>query len=128
AFPPPESIADFLLACAHAKVAFKATAGLHHAVRGEYKLTYDPRSAKSTMYGFANIFLAAVLAARGAEKQALLQTLEAREFTFTDQEVRWLGLQCSTDEIAAVRREFAISYGSCSFEEPIEEARKLGWI
>lgn len=128
AFPSPESVTDFLLACARAKVPFKATAGLHHAVRGQYQLTYDPQSAKSTMYGFTNIFLAALLARRGSEKQALIETLEAREFTFNDQEVRWLGQQAGAEEIAATRHQFAISYGSCSFEEPIEEARKLGWI
>ena len=128
AFPTTEAVADFLLACAHAHMAFKATAGLHHAVRGRYKLTYDAQSALATMHGFANVFLAAVLARRGADKQALIDTLEAREFTFTDQVVRWLGQQSSVDEIAATRREFAISYGSCSFAEPIEEARKLGWI
>lgn len=128
AFPTTEAVADFLLACAHAHMAFKATAGLHHAVRGEYQLTYDAQSALATMHGFANIFLAAVLARRGAEKQSLIDTLEAREFSFIDQQARWLGLQAGIEEIAATRREFAISYGSCSFEEPIEEARKLGWI
>lgn len=128
AFPSPETVADFLLACAQKHVPFKTTAGLHHAIRGEHKLTYDPHSAQVTMHGFANIFLAAVLARRGADKQALIDTLEARDFSFTDQEARWLGLQSSAEEIAATRREFAISYGSCSFVEPIEEARKLGWI
>ncbi len=128
AFPSSESIAEFLLACAQAHVPFKATAGLHHAIRGEYKLTYDTQSAQTTMYGFANVFLAAVLARRGAEKQALIDTLEARDFTFTDQEVRWLDFKANSDEITAARRKFAISYGSCSFAEPIEEARKLGWI
>lgn len=128
AFPSPETVADFLLACAQAYVPFKATAGLHHAVRGEYKLTYDPHSAQATMHGFANVFLAALLARRNAEKQALIDTLEAQKFSFTDQGVRWLGLEAGTEEIAATRREFAISYGSCSFAEPIEEARKLGWI
>lgn len=128
AFPTPETVADFLLACAHAQVPFKATAGLHHAIRGEYKLTYDAQSAQAAMHGFANIFLAAVLARRGAGKQALIDTQQAQKFSFTDQEVRWLDLQSSADEIAATRREFAISYGSCSFAEPIEEARSLGWI
>ena len=128
AFPSPEMVADFLLACTRAHVPFKATAGLHHAIRGEHKLTYEPQSARTTMHGFANVFLAAVLARRGADKKTLMDTLEAREFSFTDLEVRWLGMQAGMEEVAATRREFAISYGSCSFAEPIEEARKLGWI
>ena len=28
----------------------------------------------------------------------------------------------------AVRREFAISFGSCSFEEPIADLKTLGWL
>ena len=50
AFPSVETVADFLAACARAKVPFKATAGLHHAVRGSYKLTYEAQSARATMH------------------------------------------------------------------------------
>lgn len=128
AFPSTEAVADFLLACAQANVAFKATAGLHHALRGSYKLTYEAQSKRATMHGFANLFLAALLARRGANKHLLIDTLEAHNFTFTDHDARWLNLNAATDEIAATRRDFAISYGSCSFAEPIEEARKLGWL
>lgn len=128
AFPSVEAIADFLLACARARVPFKATAGLHHAVRERYKLTYEANSAQATMHGFANVFLAAVLAWRGAEKRALMETLEAGEFSFGGSGARWLGFEAGTDEIAAARREFAMSYGSCSFEEPVGEAKALGWV
>src|SRR6185312_670299 len=68
AFPSGETMADFLLACARARVPFKATAGLHHVVRGSYKLTYELESAQAKMHGLANVFLAAALAWRGAEK------------------------------------------------------------
>src|SRR5258706_3742315 len=51
AFPRAERIVDFLSACKHQGLAFKATAGLHHAVRGEYRLTYDPGGPKPRMYG-----------------------------------------------------------------------------
>lgn len=127
AIPSVESVADFLLACARSPVPFKATAGLHHAVRGSYKLTYEAESERATMHGFANVFLAAVLAWRGAEKRALIETLEAREFSFDENGARWLGFEAGTDEIAVARREFAMSYGSCSFEEPVGEAKALGW-
>jgi hypothetical protein len=128
AFPSTEAVAGFLLACARARVSFKATAGLHHAVRGSYRLTYEKESAKAVMHGFTNVFLAAALAWRGAEKEDLVRTLEAREFSFSDDGARWAGFEASTDEIAAARREFAMSYGSCSFEEPLAEAKALGWI
>lgn len=128
AFPPCEAVADFLLACARARVAFKATAGLHHAIRGEYKLTYEAESARATMHGFANVFLAAALAWRGAGKQAIVGTLQAAEFQFGEENVRWPGFELGTGEITAARREFAMSYGSCSFEDPLAETRALGWI
>ena len=128
AFASVEAVADFLLACARARVPFKATAGLHHAIRGSQKLTYEAESARAVMHGFANVFLAAALAWRGAEKGDLVETLEAREFSFSDDGARWLGFEASTDEISAARREFAMSYGSCSFEEPVGEARALGWV
>lgn len=128
AFPSGETVADFMLACARARIRFKATAGLHHAIRGSYKLTYEKESARAVMHGFANVFLAAALAWLGAEKGALMETLETTEFQFGEDGVRWAGFELGVDEIERVRREFAMSYGSCSFEEPLAEAKALGWI
>jgi hypothetical protein len=131
AFPSVNTVAEFLVACAKEKVAFKATAGLHHAVRGVYPLTYEPDSAQATMHGFVNVFLAALVAYRGADAKAVAATLaehKAASFVFGEDEVRWQGLSAGVDEIEAVRREFAISYGSCSFEEPVDEVEALGWL
>ncbi len=131
AFPSAEMVAEFLAACAREQVAFKATAGLHHAVRGAYRLTYERESALATMHGFVNVFLAAVLAYRGVEVRALIATVEEKDasaFVFGQHNVRWLGFEAGVDEIEAVRREFAISYGSCSFSEPVEEAKANGWL
>ena len=131
AIPALEVVADFLVACARAQVPFKATAGLHHAVRGMYALTYEPESARAKMHGYVNVFLAALLAWRGENAAAVWETLaetDAGGFRFGDESVRWLGHDAGVDEIEAMRREFAVSYGSCSFEEPVEEARALGWL
>jgi hypothetical protein len=131
AIPSPEVVAQFLAACARAKVAFKATAGLHHAVRGMYPLTYEPQSARAMMHGFVNVFLAAVLAYRGEDALALTGTLDERHasaFVFGEDNVRWHGFDAGVDEIEATRREFAISFGSCSFAEPLEEVKALGWL
>ena len=131
AIPAVEVVADFLVTCARAQMSFKATAGLHHAVRGAYALTYEHDSARAKMHGFANVFLAALLAWRGEDAEAVWATLaegHAGEFVFGDEAVRWLGHDAGVDEIEAVRREFAVSYGSCSFEEPLQEARALGWL
>jgi len=131
AFPSVETVAEFLAACAREKVGFKATAGLHHAVRGGYKLTYESNSVRATMHGFVNVFLAAVLAWRGESMKALVETLsvsDAAAFAFGEDEVRWRRFEAGVDEIEAVRRKFAMSYGSCSFTEPLEEVKEYGWL
>ena len=127
-FPSPEALADFLLQCAQRKLAFKATAGLHHAVRGVYKLTYEPDSACATMHGFLNVLLAACLAWYGGSRAQVRATLEethAAAFRFDDAGVAWHGHRLSNAQLAAAREEFIVSFGSCSFEEPLQELRKL---
>src|SRR5262245_11487411 len=59
AFPMPAEVVAFIDACVAADVPFKATAGLHHPLRGNYRLTYAKDSPSCVMYGFLNIFLAA---------------------------------------------------------------------
>lgn len=39
AIPGASSVAAFLVCCVQRGLCFKATAGLHHAIRGEYRLT-----------------------------------------------------------------------------------------
>src|SRR6185503_6096765 len=57
AFPAPGKLAEFISACHGAGVPFKATAGLHHPVRAEYPLTYEPGCPRGVMHGFLNVFL-----------------------------------------------------------------------
>ncbi len=60
------------------RVAFKATAGLHHPLRGDYALTYATDSARGTMYGFLNLFLASVLLQRGGDPATARELIEER--------------------------------------------------
>ena len=72
AFPTAAQVLRFLRACTEARVPFKATAGLHHPLRAEYRLTYAPDSPRGTMFGFLNVFLTAVLLRHGlSDKDAL---------------------------------------------------------
>jgi hypothetical protein len=34
----------------------------------------------------------------------------------------------TTSQLSSARRKFAISFGSCSFEEPIQDLKGLGWL
>jgi len=131
AFPSVERVADFLVAAAQGKVAFKATAGLHHPVRAEHALTYEEDAPRGVMHGFVNVFLAAALARGGTERGVLVEVLsetDAGAFSFTDEHASWKDRRVGTDELADCRSRFALSYGSCSFEEPIADLRELGWL
>ncbi len=132
AFPAPAAVARFMLACAAARVPFKATAGLHHPVRAEYPLTYEPSCPRGVMHGFLNVFLAAVmLHAHGTDEARLIAILEERDpgaFKFTNEGVRWNGLFAEPAQIARAREFFCLSYGSCSFDEPVEDLQRLGML
>ncbi|HKR08652.1 MAG TPA: hypothetical protein VJS39_05640 [Gemmatimonadaceae bacterium] len=128
AFPSPESIIDFMITCKAQSVPFKATAGLHHPVRGEYRFTYEENSAKGTMYGFLNVFLAAALVAAGEDEDIAVAALEetnASAFEFHDDYLQWRDKRISAEQLATVRERSAISFGSCSFTEPIDELAPL---
>jgi len=112
-YPEPAPVADFLRRCAAARVPFKATAGLHHPLRNP------------PMHGFVNLFLASALAWRGEDP---LSTLETAEFHFGDDAVRWQNHTVTVDQLRDVREHFAISFGSCSFTEPIDDLKALGWL
>jgi hypothetical protein len=130
-FPDASLIVRFLQASAEVGVAFKATAGLHHPLRSERPFTYEPNSDRGTMHGFLNVFLAAVFAGSGAETQVLENVLleeSVSALRFSDQGVEWRDAVLSTSEIADMRENFAIAFGSCSFEEPISDLQQLGLL
>ena len=128
AFPPAAAIIGFIAACQREAVPFKATAGLHHPVRGEYHLTYEPDGPKAMMYGFLNVFIAATLLYTGESEDTALAVLEESDssaFKFADDAIQWREKRVGAEQILASRSEFAISFGSCSFREPVEELETL---
>jgi hypothetical protein len=125
AFPPIGDVAKFLRACKAEGVAFKATAGLHHPLRCLKPLTYASDAPTGTMHGFLNVFLAAALLEHA---DAILAEEEPRAFAFDEDGASWRGHRVTTDALRVMRRGFATSFGSCSFEEPIGDLRELGWL
>ena len=130
-FPSSAKVADFIAQCHQHGVAFKATAGLHHPVRAEHALTYEPGSVCGVMHGFLNVFLGAAFLDWGAAKERLLQILDdtqSANFHFGDDSAHWGKLFLNASDLAATRQRFAISFGSCSFEDPVLDLQQLGLL
>jgi hypothetical protein len=128
AFPSPDAVVDFLEGCARRRLPFKATAGLHHPIRGEYRLTYAPDAETAPMYGYLNLIGAAALLwtghARGEAREVLLASAPG-SFRFEAHGLRMLGRLVSADALASVRAEFIHGFGSCSLREPLDELALL---
>lgn len=109
-FPSIEEVTDFLSVINEGGASFKATAGLHHAVRtgGEH--------------GFLNLLAAACL---GFE-EAVLADEDPAAFRLTPERFSWRGQGCDGEKVAEVRRGLFTSFGSCSVQEPVDELEKLG--
>ena len=131
AIPSCADVARFLLACAEARVRFKATAGLHHALRSAHALTYEANGPTGMMHGFLNVFLAAALAHAGggaADTVALVGETARDAIRFDDAGATWRSHHLRTEQLRDVRAHFAIAFGSCSFREPIEDLVALGLL
>lgn len=132
AIPPAEGVAAFLIECCRYGVGFKATAGLHHPLRATHPLTYQPAAPCGLMHGFVNVFVAAVAARQGwSDPQQLLPILNAataNDFGLTDQTIGWRDHVWSLEQVRTTRQTFALSFGSCSFAEPVTDLQSLGWL
>ncbi|TMR10693.1 hypothetical protein ETD86_38550 [Nonomuraea turkmeniaca] len=114
AFPPVEHLALFIKFCVDKDVPFKATAGLHHAVRH-----FDP-SLGVDRHGFLNLALAVCEAVEGRDPAPVLRTTDVGQLVRMAQAV--------PEETAKRARKLLVSYGSCSTSAPVEDLRALGLI
>lgn len=131
AFPSSVQVLRFMLACREHDVPFKATAGLHHMVRAHYPFTYDEDSPVGEMFGYLNIFIAAAALHAGWQKQdvlAIIEAADASRFRFDANGAVVSGRRISREQLSRARGEFALSFGSCSFTEPVGEARESGLV
>ena len=127
-FPTPENVVEFLRLCAAARVPFKATAGLHHPLRSVHRLTYAPDSPSAMMHGFLNVFLGAAFLRRGLDAALAVDLLKEESpsaFCFDPDGVSWREHRLHARDLFLARRDFSISFGSCSFTEPIDDLRSL---
>jgi hypothetical protein len=130
AFPSSAHLARFITGCVAAGVPFKATAGLHHPLRGRYRLTYADESPAGSMYGFLNVLVATALAGRGApaeEVRRMLEEEDPRALHVDAGQVRWGAYQLPPAALAAARVHFT-AFGSCSFDEPVNDLQQMGLL
>jgi hypothetical protein len=128
AFPRSNDLVRFLNGCVRLGIPFKATAGLHHPVRGSYRLTYSAGSPTGTMFGFLNLFLATAFLKAGMDEVTATKVLEessAASFRFDETSVRWKGHPLSLDALRSTREQGIVSFGSCSFTEPVDDLQEL---
>jgi hypothetical protein len=125
AFPSSAQIARALVTAARNQLPIKFTAGLHHPIR-QFR-----DEVKTKMHGFLNVLGAAVLAAehRWNAEQAviMLEDEDPRSFSFTDDFFAWRDWKIDTERLQE-RRKFVRSFGSCSFDEPRDDLRTLGFL
>jgi hypothetical protein len=125
AFPTSAQIARALVTAATHQLPIKFTAGLHHPIR-QFR-----DEVKTKMHGFLNVLGAAVLASEhqwGADQAVtMLEDEDPRAFLFTDDFFAWRDWKIDTERLQ-YRRKFVKSFGSCSFDEPREDLRALGFL
>ena len=128
AFPSSAQVARFVRRCVADGVGFKATAGLHHPLRAEHRLTYAPDAARGTMFGFLNVLLAVAGTHAGFQDDEVVAVLEERDpasLCFGERgEVSWRGRTIAGDVIGRARDSMT-AFGSCSFREPMDDLRAL---
>jgi hypothetical protein len=128
AFPRLQQVARFIAVCASAGVPFKATAGLHHPLRGVYAMTAAERGPHAPMHGFLNILLAAAAIKAGAMELQLPEILALRDgqaIAFHKDGVKLRNLKLTNRQLRETREQLAVAFGSCSFEDPIRDLEAL---
>ncbi len=152
AIPSAAQVAHFIHCCASAGVSFKATAGMHHPLPhplplGEGRVRAgtegnadssapspqpSPKGSGSFEHGFLNVFIAAGLALTDElserDIRAILEEQSIDAFAVDEGAIRWRNHALRSENIQDVREEFAVSFGSCSFDEPREDLRNLGLL
>lgn len=110
--PTVDELAFVVRQCRELEVPFKATAGLHHAVRARGE------------HGFLNLLAAAVF---GDDREALAEE-DPGAFGLDERAFSWRARSAGAEELARVRRRLFVGFGSCSVQEPVDDLRALGLI
>jgi hypothetical protein len=117
AFPDDQTLANCLVTLAQARLAFKCTAGLHHAVR------HRAADTGFEHHGFLNVLLAVAAALDDASREQVTAELADRDAARVAAKIGNL----DAETVSAVRSLFT-SFGTCSTDEPINDLVTLGLV
>lgn len=116
-YPDEAELADAIIAVVKRGLQFKATAGLHHAVRRT-----DPERGFEE-HGFLNILLAVSVVLADGDRESVIEALAERD----GDELAARLASLDAEQARAVRHHFR-SFGTCSISEPVDEMRDLGLV
>lgn len=125
AFPSTHEVAEFIIACTEAELPFKTTAGLHHPIR------HRDEDMGVMRHGFVNLLTAAIAAREGAGQlsiEAIIADIDPSAFDVDFGGVTWRGERVRPRAVEETRSHGFVAYGSCEFEEPVEDLGKLGFL
>lgn len=117
AYPDEAELAEAITTAVATGIAFKATAGLHHAVRN------TALDTGFEQHGFVNVLAAVAAVLDGADAHTVAGILAERDGAALA--ARLAGLP--EERAAEVRARF-LSYGTCSIAEPLADLRALGLV
>lgn len=118
-WPDEQELASFVVEAGRRDLPFVLTGGLHHVIRGEYRVG----SATEEMHGLLNVLLAVHAVAGGADEQHVRELLAIRDAAALAPVVAgW-----SVTDVAAVRSAF-VGYGCCDVTDPIGELAALALL
>ncbi|WP_031940860.1 hypothetical protein [Prescottella defluvii] len=117
AYPDETELAEAIHTVATSGVRFKATAGLHHAVRNT-----DPDTGFE-QHGFLNVMLATHRASAGSGVDEIAATLADRDGKNLAAQLDGL----PAEAVDALRATFR-SFGTCSISDPLTELVGLGLV
>ncbi len=124
-FPDTRTLASFITEAAGLEATFKLTAGLHQPLRhyNSDLSTYE--------HGFLNAMVAAALAyiqsASTDQVDEVLAIQDPAAFVFTNQTIEVLDHKLSLKDIDEFWLFFG-GFGSCSYQEPIDGLKAIGWL
>lgn len=116
-FPSVDEVAEFLMVVKQGDASFKATAGLHNAVR------HTEEETGFTHHGFLNLLIATARLLAGDDLEPVRAALVSTDGAALAKEA----LELPEHAVYGVRGVFN-SYGSCSLTDPVADLERLGLL